>query len=55
MSLQLDEHRLYLPDQPRPQAFDAALCAVVRPGDVLADLGCGTGILGLMACRAGGA
>lgn len=55
MSLQLDEHRLYLSDQPRLEAFDAAIRAVVRPGDVVADLGCGTGILGLMACRAGAA
>jgi protein arginine N-methyltransferase 1 len=55
MSLQFDEHRLYLSDRPRLAAFDAAIRAVVRPGDVVADLGCGTGILGLMACRAGAA
>lgn len=55
MSLQLDEHRLYLSDRPRLAAFAAAIMAVVRPGDVVVDLGCGTGILGLMACRAGAA
>lgn len=34
MSLQLDEHRLDLSDLPCLEAFDAAIRAVVRPGDV---------------------
>jgi SAM-dependent methyltransferase len=55
MSLTLDEHRHYLSDHPRLAAFDRAIRAIVRPGDVVVDLGCGTGILGLMACRAGAA
>lgn len=53
MSLVLDEHRAYLADTPRLEAFAAALRALVRPGDVVLDLASGTGILGLLACRAG--
>ncbi|MGQ9896450.1 MAG: 50S ribosomal protein L11 methyltransferase [Acidobacteriota bacterium] len=40
-------------DKHRVESFQAAIEAVVRPGDVVADVGCGTGILTLMACRAG--
>lgn len=53
MSDVIDEHRLYLSDQPRLDAYEAALAAVVRDGDVVLDLGAGSGILGLLACRAG--
>jgi len=52
MSLLLDEHRQYLSDRPRIDAFRRAIHATVRPGDIVVDLGCGTGILGLMACEA---
>jgi len=37
----------------RLQAFGAAVEAVVRPGDTVLDLASGSGILGLLACRAG--
>lgn len=53
MSLVLDEHRQYLADTARLDAFDAALRATVHPGDVVLDLASGTGILGLLACQAG--
>lgn len=53
MSRVIDEHRLYLSDAARVSAFAAAIAEVVRPGDVVLDLASGTGILGLLACRAG--
>lgn len=53
MSQPLDEHRHYLADRPRIDALRRAIHATVRPGDVVLDLGCGTGVLGLMACEAG--
>jgi SAM-dependent methyltransferase len=55
MSRVVDEHRQYLADQPRLDAFRRAVGAVVKPGDVVLDLGAGTGILGLLAAEAGAA
>lgn len=55
MSLIVDEHRQYLSDEARLEAFSRAIEALVRPGHVVLDLASGTGILGLMACRAGAA
>ena len=55
MSLIVDEHRQYLSDRVRLQVFERAIAAAVKPGDVVIDLGAGTGILGLLACRAGAA
>ncbi|HET8575892.1 MAG TPA: 50S ribosomal protein L11 methyltransferase, partial [Methylomirabilota bacterium] len=53
MSLVVDEHREYLADPARLSAYARAIQESVRPGDVVVDLGAGTGILGLLACRAG--
>jgi protein arginine N-methyltransferase 1 len=53
MSLIVDEHRAYLSDAVRVRAFERAIAATVRPGDVVVDLGSGTALLGLLACRAG--
>ena len=53
MSLIVDEHREYLTDKARISAFRRAIHDVVRPGDVVLDLGAGTGIMGLLACEAG--
>ena len=49
----LDEHRQYLSDSVRVAALSAAIHRVVKRGDIVVDLGAGTGILGLLACRAG--
>ena len=53
MSTVIDEHREYLSDGPRLTAFREAIAELVTPDSVVLDLGCGTGILGLLACRAG--
>lgn len=49
----LERHRRWLADAARTAAFCEAVAAAVRPGAVFADLGCGTGLLSLVARRAG--
>jgi type I protein arginine methyltransferase len=51
----IEEHRLYLRDRHRVSAYERALAEVVRPGSTVVDLASGTGILGMLACRAGAA
>lgn len=48
-------HHALMADGRRLRAMQRALREVVRPGDVVVDLGAGTGILGMMALRAGAA
>ena len=55
MSAVLDEHREYLSDEIRLASFRTAIAEVVKAGDVVLDLGSGTGVLGLFACQAGAA
>lgn len=51
----LSEHLAYLSDFFRLDSFATAIRAVVKPGDVVVDLACGSGILGLLALKAGAA
>lgn len=46
-------HRRLIDDTVRTRAFIQAIESVVQPGDVVVDLGSGTGILALAAARAG--
>ena len=49
----LQEHLGYVDDQVRVQAYQKAINLLVRPGQRVVDLGCGTGVLGLMCLAAG--
>jgi type I protein arginine methyltransferase len=55
MSLIIDEHRHYLTDAARVERFRQALTRALRPGMTVADIGSGTGVLGLLALAAGAA
>ncbi len=55
MTATLDEHRGYIGDVVRMERFRRAIAEAVRPGDVVVDLGCGFGVLGLMCLRHGAA
>lgn len=49
----LSEHEELLSDQVRVGVYHDAIHRLVQPGDVVLDLGTGTGLLALMASRAG--
>ena len=49
----LNEHIIYVSDPIRLSQFKAAIGKVMNPGDRIADLGCGSGILGLLCMRTG--
>ena len=40
-------------DRERFEAYSAAIAKAVRPGDAVLEIGCGPGVFGLLACRAG--
>src|SRR6188474_876833 len=46
-------HANMLLDVDRVAAFARAIAEVVRPGDVVVDVGAGTGILAILAAKAG--
>ena len=52
--MRIEYHRTLIADQARNDAFHAALKRVIVPGkSVVADIGAGTGLLGLMASKLG--
>ena len=55
MSATLQEHYGYLSDTVRLERFRAAIARAIKPGDVVADVGCGFGVLGLLCLEAGAA
>jgi type I protein arginine methyltransferase len=51
--IQYDDYFKMMSDTVRMTAYRKAIYSTVQPGDVVVDLGCGTGILSFMALQAG--
>ncbi len=49
----LEYHQSMLLDETRTTSFLRAIIKTVKPGDIVLDMGCGTGILSYFACMAG--